>query len=256
MNIPELMNDWYTMYLLRESEDPEMFYYQPSCSFNEMDPVSAKALIQYARSKNMKVRACCKFDKNILTDEDTAIYFCQACREYMETQGYHTKSFWEILDEDSELTLPDYSGMKFVIQDCWRDREHPEIHQAVRSLLNKMHIEFAELPHNKEHSDFCGTLHFETERYRHMIPSPDHLTHYGDEMAKKLMEEKVSQLNGMPVITCCARCYKGYILGGGHPVHLMTLLTGNYTGREKELEERTIRIMSRPDPRYNLRPKQ
>ena len=36
----------------------------------------------------------------------------------------------------------------------------------------------------------------------------------------------------------------------------MTLLTDNYTGREKELEERTIRIMSRPDPRYNLRHKQ
>ena len=75
-------------------------------------------------------------------------------------------------------------------------------------------------------------------------------------MAKKLMEEKVSRLDGMPVITCCARCYKGYILGGAHPVHLMTLLTNNYTGRETEVEKRTIDIMSKPDPRYNLRPVQ
>ena len=60
----------------------------------------------------------------------------------------------------------------------------------------------------------------------------------------------------MPVITCCARCYKGFIEGGAHPVHLMTLITGNYIGREKELEERTIEIMQKPDPRYAMRPKQ
>ena len=113
-----------------------MLYYQPSCSFNAMDPVSAKTLVQYARSKEMKIRGCCHFDKNILTEEDTAVYFCQACREFMEQQGFHTKSFWEVLDEDSEFVLPDYFGMKFVIQDCWRDRKHPEIHQAVRSLLD------------------------------------------------------------------------------------------------------------------------
>ena len=130
-----------------------MLYYQPSCSFNEMDPVSAKCLRDYAKEKNMKIRACCHFDKNILTDDDIGIYFCQACREVMEKQGFRTKSFWEILDEDESFVLPDYSGMKFVIQDCWRDREHPEIHKAIRSLLAKMHIEYVELPKNYYRDD-------------------------------------------------------------------------------------------------------
>lgn len=35
------------------------------------------------------------------------------------------------------------------LQDCWRDRNHPEIHQAVRSLL-KMNIEVLEIEKNKE----------------------------------------------------------------------------------------------------------
>ena len=233
-----------------------MLYYQPSCSFNEMDPVSAKCLREYAVEKGMKIRICCHFDKNLLGEEDTAIYFCQACREFMEKQGFHTKSLWEILDEDQKFVFPDYSGMHFVIQDCWRDREHPEIHRAVRSLLDKMHIAYTELPLSREHSDYCGTLHFETVQYKDDIPSFDHLSHNGKEMCRKLMEEKAAQLNGIPVITCCARCYKGFIEGGAHPVHLMTLITGNYIGREKELEERTIEIMQKPDPRYAMRPKQ
>ncbi len=230
-----------------------MLYYQPSCSFNEMDPVSAKCLRDYAKEKNMKIRACCHFDKNILTDDDIGIYFCQACREVMEKQGFRTKSFWEILDEDESFVLPDYSGMKFVIQDCWRDREHPEIHKAIRSLLAKMHIEYVELLKNKDHSDYCGTLHFETELYKDQVSSFDHISHNGEELTKKMMEEKAAQLNGLPVITCCARCYKGFITGGAHPVHLMTLITGNYLGREKELEEKTIEIMKKPDPRYAMR---
>ena len=39
---------------------------------------------------------------------------------------------------------------KMYLQDCWRDRNHPEIHQAVRSLLKKMNIEVLEIEKNKE----------------------------------------------------------------------------------------------------------
>jgi Fe-S oxidoreductase len=171
-----------------------------------MDSVSSAFFREYAKKHEMKIRACCRFDKKLPSETDTALYFCQTCREVMESQGIHTKSMWEYIDEDPDYVFPDYSGMKFVIQDCWRDREHPEIHQAVRSLLNKMHIEYIEIPKSRENSDYCGTLHFETEKYKNEIPSFDHLSHYGEEMIQKLMEEKASQMNGLPVITCCARC--------------------------------------------------
>lgn len=230
-----------------------MLYYQPSCSFTAMDPASAKHFLEYTRAKEIKTRACCKFDKNVLGEEDTALYFCQACREQMESQGFHTESLWQYIDQDENFIFPQYSGEEYVILDCWRDREHPEIHKAVRSLLEKMNIRYIELPHNRENSDFCGTLHFETELYRNEVPSFDHVSHFGKEMERKLMEEKVSQLGGRPVITYCARCYKGILAGGGHPVHLMTLLTSNDPECFRRTEEKTRDIMSRPDPRYALK---
>ena len=230
-----------------------MNHYYPSCTFNRLDPVSAKSLQEYAKEAGMEIRACCHFDKTELTEEDNAIYFCQACRETVEQRNSHTISFWEILDQDTTFIFPDYQGKEFVIQDCYRDRNHPEIHMAVRSLLTKMHIRYIELPRNKENSDFCGTLHFESVRYANEIPSFDHISHNGKEMTKKLMEEKVEQFNGLPVITCCGRCFNGILLGGGHPVHLMTLITNHYLGYEDELEARALDILSKPDPRYQMR---
>ena len=229
-----------------------MYHYYPSCTFNNLDPVSAKDLREYAKMKGMAVRACCHFDKTELTEEDMAVYFCQACRETIEKNESRNISFWEILDQDPSFVFPDYHGMEFVLQDCYRDRNHPEIHKAVRSLLTKMNIRYVELPRNKENSDFCGTLHFETVKYADDIPSFDHISHNGKEMTKKLMEEKVEQLQGLPVICYCGRCLNGILLGEGHPVHLMTLINNHYLGREEQLEAHALDLLSKPDPRYKM----
>lgn len=58
----------------------------------------------------------------------------------MEGKSFHTKSLRQFIDEDPSFVFPDYAGIEYVLIDCWRDREHPEIHSAVRSLLNKMNI--------------------------------------------------------------------------------------------------------------------
>lgn len=44
---------------------------------------------------------------------------------------------------------------------CCRDRNHPEIFAAVRTALKKMQISVVEMEENREHSIYCGTLHFE-----------------------------------------------------------------------------------------------
>ncbi|MDO4520104.1 MAG: hypothetical protein Q4B44_00520 [Erysipelotrichaceae bacterium] len=230
-----------------------MLYYQPSCSFTAMDPASAKWIREYTSSKEAVTRACCHFDKNTLSEDDTALYFCQECRNVMEGQELRTKSLWQFIDEDADFQFPSYDGREYVLLDCWRDREHPEIHSAVRNLLAKMNVRFTELPKNRENTDFCGTLHFETELYKDEVTSFDHISHFGKKMEKKLMEEKVSQLCGMPVITYCCRCYKGIITGGGRPVHLLTLLAGCSDEKIAEIQNRTIEIMSRPDPRYAMK---
>lgn len=55
-----------------------------------------------------------------------------------------TQSMWEYLDALKDFNFPNLNGQKFYVQDCWRDRNHPEIHEAVRSLLKKMHAEVIE----------------------------------------------------------------------------------------------------------------
>ena len=232
-----------------------MKIYYPSCTFTRIDPVSAKELVRYARSKDMTVAGCCHFDKHG-PEEGAAVYFCQACREDREKNGFDTESFWEVIDNDPDFVFPDYSGLHVTLQDCWRDRHKPEIHKAVRSILDKMHIRYEETDRSREHSAYCGTLHYETVKYADTIRECDHITHLGKETAKMLMEENVQSYKTDLVVCVCGRCYNGILLGGGHPVHLMTLLTDHWRGREKELYEHSLDLLSKPDPREQMKRQQ
>ncbi len=136
-----------------------MDIYFPSCNFTKASPEAAKRLRRWMQAR-MPVAGCCRTDKTPRAADDTALYFCQACREVLEGR-MQTRSLWEYLDGDADFPLPDYSGLRVNLQDCWRDHAHPEIHEAVRSLLHKMHVEVVELDRNREKADFCGNLHAE-----------------------------------------------------------------------------------------------
>ncbi len=229
------------------------YIYYPSCSFNRLDMQSAKKLREYATSHNMNIAPCCKFDQREASEDKKAIYFCQECRRTQESKGFSSLSYWEVLDNDKEMLLPDYSGMYVTLLDCWRDRDHLEIHQAVRSLLDKMHVQYEELDMHGDKADFCGTLHYETAQYRNELDSFDHLSHLSKEWQVKLMQEKVTSCPTELIVCCCCRCYNGLLIGGGHPIHLMTLLMNGYIGREQELEAHALDLLSKPDPRYNMK---
>jgi len=220
-----------------------MNIYYPSCSFNRLDPQSAKALLQYAKAKHFEIAGCCQFDKHE-PEDNTAIYFCQRCRETTEAKGFATKSFWEIIDEDETFPFPDYKGMQVTLQDCYRDRHKPEIHQAVRNLLTKMNIDYREANKNKQDSIYCGTLHYESS---HPELPHDHLSHLDKDLVKQLMKENVDDYPTKLIAVTCCRCYNGILLGQGHPVHMMTLLMNKYIGREEELEAHALDLLSKPD---------
>ena len=104
------------------------------------------------------------------------------------------------------------------LQDCFRDRNHPEVHQAVRSLLKKMNIEVIEMKIIKTFY-FCGTLHYETKDLDDI-----HLSHYPKDVQEKYMQEYVQQFDNKKIICVCNRCLKGILLGKGKGVHLLELL--------------------------------
>ena len=138
-----------------------MYIYYPSCNFSAASPATAKKVKAYFE-KQMPVAGCCRVDKREISPADITLYICQACRETLEDK-VKTQSMWEYLDALKDFNFPNLNGQKFYVQDCWRDRNHPEIHEAVRSLLKKMHAEVIEIEHNREKSIFCGNLHYETD---------------------------------------------------------------------------------------------
>lgn len=211
--------------------------YFPSCNFAAMCPETAKKLDEYMAARMPKT-VCCRLDKTSYAPGDVGVYLCQACREVMESSIHvGTLSLWEYLDADETLKFPDYSGFRATIQDCWRDREHPEIHSAVRSLLRKMNVEFVELAGEaQEKSTFCGDLHYEPKKPENIAIVEDYarrgepLFKAPPEVMAQLMGEQAEKFGTEWAITYCNRCTRTIRMGGGNAVHLAELIFQTFRG--------------------------
>ena len=180
-----------------------MYIYYPSCNFSIASPSTAKVVRNLLKEK-MVVAGCCLRDQREIHEDDIGVYFCQHCRETIENK-VKTMSLWEYIDSLEDFDFPDYNHEKMLLQDCYRDRNHPEVHQAVRSILQKMNVDVVEAKRNKENSVYCGTLQ------------------------KELMEDNFEGVDlDMQIIVDCNRCLKGVELAGRKGIHLLNLVMKNY----------------------------
>ena len=210
------------------------YLYFPSCNFTKDSPEAAKKIRAYLKER-MPIAGCCRADKLEYPPESTALYFCQACRETLETRApgrFALKNLFLYLLEQPDFPWPDYSGLTAAVQDCWRDREHPEIHAAVREALAKMHVSVLELEENRERSAFCGNLHLEPRLPENRALLEQHrdtpLFQLPQELQTRLMREQTAKLPCPLAVTYCNRCKQGILLGGGKAVHLLELATGTF----------------------------
>ena len=217
----------------------EVFY--PSCNFARIAPQAAKkmrlemreALAEAADARGEKPLAiCCLRETRVLGDGDVGLYLCQSCREHIH--GGATRSLWEWLLERDDFEWPSYEGLSVVIQDCWRDRDHPEVHAAVREALSRMGVSWVEPEDARERSTFCGTRHVEPRTPRQaelMAGHPDfYVRTMPEEVQRELMAERVRELEALAptILTSCNACTQGIQLGGGDVVHLGELVMGTY----------------------------
>ncbi len=203
--------------------------YFPSCNFTKASPQAAQKLRELLRAR-MPAAGCCRTDKKEYPAGERALYFCQACREVLEERFPQLvpENLFVWLDREAGFVMPDYSGLAVSVQDCWRDREHPEIHRAVRSLLSKMGVVVREISRNREQADYCGNLHFVPERpeaadlvnARPGVP----LYQFPEEEQRVIFAEQLEKHGGLPVLCYCNRCKLGIETAGGKAVHLMELL--------------------------------
>jgi len=208
--------------------------YFPSCNFTAASPEAARRL-RAILSESMPVAGCCRTDKTPLTAGTTAIYFCQACRETLEARTGNrsaTQNLFVYLDSLPGFPWPRYAGLAVNVQDCWRDREHPEIADAVRSVLRKMGVKIVEMEENREKSVYCGNLHFEPRKpeNRELLaryPGKP-LYELPEDVQASLMREQLEKYTCPIVATTCNRCTRGIEAAGGHAVHLAELVTGTW----------------------------
>ena len=137
--------------------------YFPSCNFNKASPEAAKRLRFYLKEK-MPVAGCCRYDKTPWETGSIGLYFCQACRETLESNPDNVlllENLFVWLDRQTDFPWPDYHGLVVNVQDCWRDRAHPEIFDAVRSTLKKMGVTILELEENRDPVLNAILLHYQ-----------------------------------------------------------------------------------------------
>ncbi|MBQ1367861.1 MAG: hypothetical protein IIY45_07200 [Firmicutes bacterium] len=208
--------------------------YFPSCNFTKMAPTAAKAIRSYLAEK-MQVAGCCRVDKLAYEEGLTGLYFCQACRETLENRvpgKYQLKNLFEYLVDDKDFPWPDYSGLTATVQDCWRDRNHPEIHETVRTALAKMKVRVIEMEENREKAVYCGNIHFEPHKPENILLMEQYkdkpLVLAPEEVQKKLFEEQAEKYPCDNVITYCNRCTLCIRTVGVNGIHLMELAMGTY----------------------------
>lgn len=203
----------------------------PSCNFTAANPEASRRL-GALMSRYMDEAGCCRVDPLRYPAGAEAIYLCQACRATLEQRApgqFRLRNLFDWLLTRDDFDWPDYGGLTVTVQDCWRDRDHPEIHEAVRGCLRRMNVKVAEMAENRENSVFCGNIHFEPRRAENLLlleQTP--LERLTPEQLSLLFAEQAEKYPCPDVVTYCNRCTAGVSLSGQNAIHLARLITGTY----------------------------
>lgn len=236
-----------------------MKYYISGCVFTAKFPQLSKKIRNYISSLgDIEIIRCCfpKWKIKLYEDKmpegelceswkalphtaefstgDETWSLCPNCSNLVEEchTGVTVHSLWELIDNDKNFKFPDYSGMKVTLQDCWRSRDRNETHDAVRSILKKMNIEFLETEKNRANTDFCGTSLYRPQVERNAKFAPKHYVEnaagkflpHTEEEQKKIMEEYCRQYRTQTVICYCHYCLEGLLAAGKDGRHIAHLL--------------------------------
>ena len=136
-----------------------------------------------------------------------------------------------MLDAIPALPLPTYDGMQLSVHDSCSFRKKPQVHAAVRSLLDKMHIEVVESPYSGTKSICCG------DNFYGHIPL---------EEVHAFQKKRASQMPCQDVAVYCVSCIKSMHIGGKTPHHMLDLVLGEVT----EVQETRLDVYHDAIDRY------
>ncbi len=194
----------------------ENLYFNPGCALILYRPDLVEKIYAYLKEQFPTIQMhtiCCRKDPQ-LPAGSTIITICTGCDKYFAKlhEGIKTVNFWPLIDELGNFPLPDYKNeLTMTIHDACDAKLNPVMHDAVRNILAKMHVNIVEAEYNRMKSICCG----------------DSL--YGKVSKEKLQAAMKRRANGLPcenVLVYCVTCIKSIKNGGKTPVYLGNLVFG------------------------------
>ena len=201
-----------------EDIDPDKCYFNPGCAMSLYKPEAVEEVLHLLNRRFLPTQlhtTCCRHEPELPAGA-TIINNCAGCDRRFRSlyDGIQTISLWEVLDAIPALPLPTYDGMQLSVHDSCSFRKKPQVHAAVRSLLDKMHIEVVESPYSGTKSICCG------DNFYGHIPL---------EEVHAFQKKRASQMPCQDVAVYCVSCIKSMHIGGKTPHHMMDLVLGEET---------------------------
>ncbi|MEZ4627762.1 MAG: (Fe-S)-binding protein [Eubacteriales bacterium] len=197
-----------------EDIDPDKCYFNPGCAMSLYKPEAVEEILHLLNRRFLPTKlhtTCCRHDPE-LPAGSTIINNCAGCdRRFLLYEGVQTVSLWEVLDAIPALPLPTYDGMQLSVHDSCSFRKKPQVHVAVRSLLDKMHIRSGGNP-----------------LFRHKVHllRRQLLRAYSGRRSTRFRKKRASQMPCQDVAVCASPASESMHIGGKTPHHMLDLVMG------------------------------
>lgn len=198
--------------------DMEKCYFNPGCAFAIYNNDSVNEILEILNKNfgDVKLHNICCHNNPGLENGSTIINNCAGCDRRFRSlyDGVNTISLWEMLDSIKDLKLPSYDDMVVSVQDSCSFREKPQVHKAIRSLLNKMNIKVVESENSGTNSICCG------DSFYGSIPLED---------VHKFQKRRALQMPCDDVVVYCVSCIKSMAIGEKSPKYMIDLILNKKT---------------------------
>jgi len=158
------------------------------------------------------LNTCCRHDPGFMVPTQI-INVCPGSDKRFAASYANTTtiSLWELLAANDAFPFPDYNGQEMTIMDACPTREKPVIHEAIRTILQKMNIRLVEPANTRTKSTCCG------DSFYPLLPAFNVTT---------LMKKRTAEMPLQEVVVYCVSCIQSVSIGGKHPRYLPDLIFG------------------------------
>lgn len=194
------------------------YVFAPGCALSIYKPQLAEKIHAFLRANvaDMPLYAACCHDDVDLPDGACIIDCCPGCHRRFPTKNENVRvvSLWEVLAGSDVFPFPDYGGAEMTIHDACPTRNEPQVHAAIRVLLQRMNVRLTEPEFTRTRQKCCGDSEYPA------LPLQE---------VHAKMKERAGEMPLQDVVVYCVSCVKSMHIGGKTPRYLADLLFGERT---------------------------